>query len=436
MTKRNVAYLSFLAIPFLFNVSAYLNETSGVERTIQARSASLIDVRKAISNAGPGDTVMVPAGTASWDGQLVITKGIKLVGAGMERTIITGEYAAPTLNDSTGYLIAYLPDSPKSNQPFRVSGFGFDLSGTCQWIYLRNRTLHIMNRVRIDHNKVKNSAKRMITVRGTIYGVIDNNVLFGGLMLTAYGLNAASWNNLTFRFGSADNLYFEDNICTVYTTPHDGGIGGRYCVRYNRYTYINQKQHLVPWFDMHGNQGVGQNWAGMGAEIYENVLEAGGRIAKIADIRGGKALVYDNRVNTTSRSRSWVAVREEYNDALNPPAVDPKSRQPQHVSETYIWGNSQNGEVIYKTSIAATVDYGGKIGIVPQRNVDFWQQEPHFDGTSGMGAGTLAERPGKGVPGVGYWATDVKKLFRWSATNQWEEFYIPFPYPHPLREQK
>ncbi len=404
------------------------------ERVLQAKSPSLAHIKSAIGEAKPGDTIMVPEGEATWDDQLVIYKGVRLVGAGIGKTKITSGYRAPTLYRPTGYLIAYLPESPGRDEPFRLSGFTFDLNERCQWVTIENRTTHPIHQVRIDHNQVSRSPKRMITVRGAVYGVIDSNELRGGLMLTAYGSNALSWTHFVFNFGTADNLYFEDNTCTVVTTPHDGGIGGRYCARHNKYIYINQKLQLVPWFDMHGNQGRGKNWAGMGAEIYENVLEAGGRTAMIACIRGGKALVYNNTVLTTSRSRAWTRVREEYDDSLNPPAVNPLSGEPQHVSETYFWGNNQNGQII-KTSIGETIDYGGKIGVVPQRNVDFWDQEPHFDGTSGIGVGPLADRPPKGVPGVGYWATDAKKLYRWSVSNQWEEFYVPFPYPHPLREK-
>jgi hypothetical protein len=69
-----------------------------------------------------------------------------------------------------------------------------------------------------------------------------------------------------------------------------------------------------------------------------------------------------------------------------------------------------------------------------------------FDGTTGMGFGTLANRPttcqtssetvfGNGAAGVGYFATDVGAqgtLYTCSATNTWTVFYTPYTYPHPL----
>jgi hypothetical protein len=38
-----------------------------------------------------------------------------------------------------------------------------------------------------------------------------------------------------------------------------------------------------------------------------------------------------------------------------------------------------------------------------------------------MGVGVLADRPSPGVPGVGWWATDTKKLYKWTSNNGWEE---------------
>jgi len=74
-----------------------------------------------------------------------------------------------------------------------------------------------------------------------------------------------------------------------------------------------------------------------------------------------------------------------------------------------------------------------------------------FNGTSGVGHGTLANRPatctagpGGNTPGVGYWATDQGswnnsgnafgngELFVCTATNTWTLYYTPYTYPHPL----
>jgi hypothetical protein len=67
-----------------------------------------------------------------------------------------------------------------------------------------------------------------------------------------------------------------------------------------------------------------------------------------------------------------------------------------------------------------------------------------FSGTSGMGFGTLANRPSSCNPSVGYWATDQGnwnasgngfgqgQLFVCTAPNTWTLHYTPYTYPHPL----
>lgn len=67
-----------------------------------------------------------------------------------------------------------------------------------------------------------------------------------------------------------------------------------------------------------------------------------------------------------------------------------------------------------------------------------------FNGTSGVGFGTLANRPATCTPNVGYWATDQGtwnqsgnsfgqgEFFVCTATNTWTLHYTPYTYPHPL----
>ena len=63
--------------------------------TVNARSPSFFDVSTAVASAANGDTVIVPAGTASWTTTLVINKPIWLVGQ------TTVSYTNETANDQT-----------------------------------------------------------------------------------------------------------------------------------------------------------------------------------------------------------------------------------------------------------------------------------------------------------------------------------------------
>lgn len=85
--------------------------------TIEAKSVSLGDVESAIGSAHEGDTVIVPAGTASWTSTLVITKGITLKGA----TSIGGTTSSPVVTDET-IVLDELPRRNPQNRPRRQRG--------------------------------------------------------------------------------------------------------------------------------------------------------------------------------------------------------------------------------------------------------------------------------------------------------------------------
>ena len=55
--------------------------------TINAASAALADVAAAINSAANGDTVFIPAGTATWTSGVSVSKNIQIVGAGSGRII-------------------------------------------------------------------------------------------------------------------------------------------------------------------------------------------------------------------------------------------------------------------------------------------------------------------------------------------------------------
>ncbi len=89
--------------------------------------------------------------------------------------------------------------------------------------------------------------------------------------------------------------------------------------------------------------------------------------------------------------------------------------------------------------------YGNLSGVV-NANRDYYDYTSSFNGTSGVGSGTLASRPSTCTTGVAYWATDQGSwnvssngtgngvLYQCSATNTWTIYYTPYTYPHPLEQ--
>ena len=74
-----------LCILFLLSAAALTQAA-----TINAFSPSYNDVSSAIASAQDGDTVQIPAGSATWTSTLKVgSKGIAIIGAGSDDTIIT-----------------------------------------------------------------------------------------------------------------------------------------------------------------------------------------------------------------------------------------------------------------------------------------------------------------------------------------------------------
>lgn len=222
----------------------------------------------------------------------------------------------------------------------------------------------------------------------------------------------------------------------------DCQYGARYAYRYNTIHITGSGQSL---FDMHGNQGE-YFYSCMGGELYGNNITGGG--GTLLDHRGGRAFVFNNN----SASGMSIQVREEFADSLSPVNyVGPNATTyPQHVSGSYYWGNRTNFTGAFMTaSINTTCSQCIENGLA--ENVYFWQQSNSFNGTSGIGCGTLAARPSTCNPGVGYWATTQScsnltglvgdhpatpiagTLYRCTAAKTWDSGASPLPYPHPLR---
>src|SRR5437762_14078419 len=93
-------------------VSTSWSDASGT--TWYPADPSFASVQTAINSASGGDTISIPAGSATWTKTLVINKAITLTGAGSSSTIITN--AVP----STGTLMAIVLVAGK---PTRLTAF-------------------------------------------------------------------------------------------------------------------------------------------------------------------------------------------------------------------------------------------------------------------------------------------------------------------------
>lgn len=501
---------------------------AGSSPTWTAASASIADISACVTAANPGDTINVPADSKTWTGQLSITKGVKLIGAGIDLTTIT--YAG----DANTTMFAYQPADLSLNTPFRLSGFTFDINDVMNsdnptFSFVAPRAGIPQTKIRIDHNKFMNMPKALMWIMG-MYGVIDNNIYVAInrpiAAPMAFDSGVYYWNNHTpVTYGATDNnIYLEDNIMGG-VNRYSGGIsycqtGGRLALRYNTIeAETNQNFMLI---DAHGNYGT-EAYSCMGYEIYGNQINAhewGGFFGQ----RGGKAAVFYNNITATRAYGS--SIRDEMADSISPVT----SGEKQHVSDTYHFGNKNNltstltlgqhgqdccvkngGASIvlgtdskyyeafhsywtsttddrpitganwssywaeYTTPIWWTPDnwvvgtdyynstchsdtnccYNGTNEVALKENVDWYQDNNSFDGTSGIGKGTLSNRPDTCTKDrAAYWATDqvtdnltgmVGKnpttpisgtMYRCTDTDTWTPYFTPLAYPHPLRTNK
>jgi len=420
-TSENPSHAYASAAPYTVTLtiqsgssSASASQTITVKQanSLTAASASLSDVKSAVSSATYGDTVYVPAGSATWNGSVTVTKGISIIGAGAGVTNITA--------GSTDVFI-FTPDTTtRANQnEFRISGFTFSGSPS-RVIYLsesNSQTIPIRN-VRIDHNQWENSAGYPMYIDGNFWGCVDNNDFAGANFFMILGNQDTDWKEFfPVSYGTADNLYFEDNTFEG-SSPFgiQSGQGGRWAFRYNTVTTPAMEN---PMFDQHGDQSGGI-YALMLCEIYGNAFKNMATDVNRWDYqRGGKLLMYNN-IGTSNTDAPDITVNDDWYSSSSPGTEYPY--------EDYFFNNLWNGSRVDAVRGADVANHEAE-------NVTFFNQTDSFNGTAGIGVGPLSSRPATcSTEGVAWWATDLNQLYRWHS-GAWQLYYTPYTYPHPLRKE-
>lgn len=155
--------------------------------------------------------------------------------------------------------------------------------------------------------------------------------------------------------------------------------------------------------------------------------------------------------NVLAIGTDWIDIDLDYSDPLSGTGIiaGHAPAQPLHPAYEWVNQNTPHGNLLHfalHNPASAEVDY-----LVADR--DFYNYTTSFNGTTGVGCGTLASRPATCTTGVGYWATNQSctdltgmtgkdpatpisgVLYKCTATNTWTEYYTPYTYPHPLRTE-
>jgi hypothetical protein len=379
----------------------------------------------------------------------------------------------------------------------RISGFVFNGSASTAkiWIYCNQN----ITQLRIDHNTFTIGQSQIavllgeLSATGKTYGVMDHNACtaannFMCLKNISGGNTSSAW--VAGQQGGGNAFFFEDNTCNFTNNP-DLGTG---CVDVWR-----ANSTVLRFNTLTNARFVNHSYCHEGpynSEIYKNTInDAAASPANYRAIHfqgSGEAIAWGNIVELNSggdtiviqhfRGDSSTATSEGSCNSLCNGSVTGSGANSSNAND----GNrsGQNGypcwhqpgrdvnatlKPVYSfmntnaagTRVDMVLNSGGNAPGQFSPNRDYYnavsanaQTSPTspFNGTSGVGFGTLANRPTTCTPtpqaadagngGVGYWATDQGTwfnggpggvLYRCSATNTWTLAYTPYRYPHPLQ---
>jgi hypothetical protein len=260
--------------------------------TINASSVALTAVQTAVNSANPGDTVNVPAGTATWTGTLTINNNIQLIGAGASQTIIVdgGSTALNLINWNT-----------TSGGYGRLSGFTFKGNGNAT---AYNGTIDIngtCHEFRVDDCVFSILANAGVVFNGWVYGVVDHCNFWRantfGVQVHHDGWGGYSWGDGSWaapdNLGSTNAIYIENCAFTNnYSSPgaFDMENGGRIVFRYNTLTNDN--------IGFHGTESGQRERSGRTFEIYSNYFMFSTNLNSSwfcgFFIRGGSGVIFNN----------------------------------------------------------------------------------------------------------------------------------------------
>ena len=310
--------------------------------TLTAKSVSLADVSSAVASARDGDTVEIPAGTASWTSTLSVAKGITVQGAGKDKTVILddlprNEPQSPRQSAKPAELKQRPPNQPRRafsrgpmawrgsprpegglvrgliqielapRQFFRLTGFTFrNGSVTTKTNGAVLRIAGTCPSIRIDHCHFDQLFRIGIWFAGWTYGVVDHcrwdvRADVGSLQAMSVN-NGATWGGESNRsgdgswaaptdFGSEKFIFVEDclfnNLGTAQAAGKiDGQFGGRFVSRFNQ--YVNTSV-----ISGHGTESGGRHRGIRAAEFYYNT-RTGNASQGWGETRSGTRMYHHN----------------------------------------------------------------------------------------------------------------------------------------------
>lgn len=427
-----------------------------------ALSCSLSDVQNAYDLASSGDTVIIPAGSATWGtgntSLSLFTPGVIIQGQG-DSTIITLDDSGPTFGNgvftvSSSNIVIKRFKVQASNihavTLFNLSGSGCRIS---QITYIGGT-----------------AGNGYFVYSSATDGLIDSCIFNGnsGSNELIFGRGPTNAWQVPNTLGSATNIFIESNVFNGAAYVCDANSNAHFVVRYN---IINGTIKV----DGHGLASNTPARSFRNIEIYGNLWTHAGDFYSAIEVRGGTSRIFNNTaVAPNGGGTSWFILTDYgylsqwpnfgnvYQTPVNYPISDQvgTGEDPQTAAEepAYIWNNKQSGGSApwvraYKQIPTAAISLYQMQTSNPsatftdatliQSNRDFYA-DAGFDTNTGVSVGTTLQMNAltPGIIGYGFFVTDQGSwnsygtsglLYIWNGSN-WILNYTPYFYPHPLRD--
>ena len=342
---------------------------------ITAASCRIDDVKAAVALAPSGGIVQIPQGPKCvWTGALdmvAVNKSLWIRGAGIGKTIIQRGTYIDTHNTSENDIALTALFSFDCNASTRVRFSGMTLLGNGRegsfvgsddvvfpqllafdygiklW-GCRDFRIHDARFEDFGYAGIDVRSRTLQGSAGILRGLIDHNEFIGNMKVgLGYGV-AVSGNDdwPAPDYGSANNVFVEDNHFEDNRHDIAANYGARYVFRYNSMitTYRARWWGMV---DAHGKSDGGRGTRAF--EVYNNDFEMTGIPAPAsaagAVFRGGDGVFFNNTIHL---GLSWapgnppygiiLTVENEACDA-NPGPAYPANDQ---TTDLYLWGNSND----------------------------------------------------------------------------------------------
>jgi hypothetical protein len=433
---------------------------SGSSPTRTAASASRTDVNDCVTAAASGDTILVPAGSASWSSRIALpaTKDLIIKGGGGATTMNcvgtpgTSGYTCTATNSTSltcngGCFGLNLAAS------HRISGFTMTGNGSGYLVSCDVGNQSTAKHFRVDHNRlVSTSGWQPIRCFGDANavhprGIWDHNRLENGIAIhtngTDYQLDESNVQHQLWaqdpEIGGISRIFVEANyfVTSVHTTNFtDGNYAARVTIRFN-----TTNGPTITGFEFHSPQGSNrgfQSWEAYGNTLM-NLDTTDGCYHGISSIRGGSGVYFNNAMSGTISGCNYDGlmdnVRSDWSSSVDGVGPcngssnwdqntsgqqgwhcrdqvgafkdntlwnhSPAGAWNQQLIPAYFWGNTRAGN-----PLVFTVDSGGRSDVHIVKDRDYREYVASFNGTSGVGVGPIGSRPSTCTTGVGYWATD------------------------------